>query len=123
MLRVVRLFRRGRREDVLVRAAEDGGPAEGEIRRIDGLPAVICRSGGRLYALGLLCSHAGARLTGGTIVDGCLECPVHGARFALDGGAVRRGPARRGIPAYDVVVVDGLVYVSRRPRRARRIRR
>jgi 3-phenylpropionate/trans-cinnamate dioxygenase ferredoxin subunit len=118
MLRVVQAFRRRRRDDgELVRVCADGELADGEIRRIDGLPAVLCRSGGRLYALGDRCPHAGALLVRGKIADGCLECPLHGGRFALDSGAVRSGPAPHGVSAYDVVVRDGLVYVSRRPRR------
>lgn len=121
MLRLVRFVRRRRRrEDVtLVRACADGELADGEIRRIDGLSAVICNVGGRLYALGPVCPHAGARLHLGKIVEDCVECPLHGARFAVDDGAVRRGPAGRGLPAYDVVVRDGVVYVSGEPRRRR----
>ncbi len=103
-----------------MRVCADGELADGEIRRIAGLAAVICNTGGRLHALGLVCPHAGARLTRGTIVGDCIECPLHGALFALDGGAVRRGPAGRGLPAYDVIVRDGQVYVSRRPRRHNR---
>lgn len=121
MLRVVEIFRRRRRGAgglVLVCAEDD--LADGEIRPIVGLPAVLCRSGGRLYALGLRCPHAGALLSRGAIVGDCLQCPLHGGRFALDGGTVRAGPARHGVPAYDVVVRDGSVYVSRRPRRRNR---
>jgi nitrite reductase/ring-hydroxylating ferredoxin subunit len=61
-----------------------------------------------------------ALLTKGKIVDDCLECPLYGGRFALDGGTVRAGPPRHGVPAYDVVVRNGLVYVPRRPRRRNR---
>jgi nitrite reductase/ring-hydroxylating ferredoxin subunit len=121
MLRVVQILRRRRRGDGgLVRVCADGDLADGEIRRLEEPPAVLCRAGGRLYALGLHCPHAGALLSKGRIVEGCLECPLHGGRFALDGGGVRSGPARHGVPAYDVVVRDGLVYVSRRPRRLNR---
>ncbi|WP_329259832.1 Rieske 2Fe-2S domain-containing protein [Actinoallomurus sp. NBC_01490] len=121
MLRVGEVWRRRRRDDAgLVRVCADGDLADGEIRRIDGLPAVLCRTRGGLYALGLRCPHAGALLVKGTIVDDCLECPLHGGRFALDGGAVRSGPPRHGVPVYDVLVRDGLVYVSRRPRKVPR---
>ncbi len=121
MQRIVRLlaFRR-HREIPLVRVCAEGEIADGEIRRVTGLPAVVGRAGGRLYAFGLACPHAGARMTKAAIVGDCVECPLHGARFALDGGEVRRGPAVRPLPAYDVVVREGVVYVSRRPRRRRR---
>jgi nitrite reductase/ring-hydroxylating ferredoxin subunit len=124
MLRLVRVLGRRRREGAgLVRVCAEHDLKDGEIRRIEELPAVLCRSGGALYALGLRCPHAGALLTKGTIIDDCLECPLHGGRFALNGGAVRSGPPRRGLPAYDVLVRDGFVYVARRPRRSWRIRR
>ena len=48
------------------------------------------------------CSHRGGPLHEGTVVDGCLECPWHGARFDLDTGAVRRGPAAAPQPVYEV---------------------
>jgi nitrite reductase/ring-hydroxylating ferredoxin subunit len=118
MLRVAGMLRRRRRDDAgLVLVCADGDLADGEIRRVDGLPVVLCRSRGALYALGLRCPHAGALLAKGAIVDDCLECPLHGGRFALDGGAVRGGPPRHGVPVHDVLVSDGLVYVSRRPRK------
>jgi nitrite reductase/ring-hydroxylating ferredoxin subunit len=121
MLRVVRFLLR-RREDgpagrALVPVDPGDHPAEGEIRRVTGLPVVLCRAGGRLYALGLLCPHAGALLTQGRIVGDCIECPLHGARFALDDGTVRRGPAGRALRAYEVVEADGRVHVTRRRRR------
>lgn len=121
MLRVVEILRRLRRgHGGLVRVCAEDDLADGEIRPIPGLPVVLCRSGDRLYALGLRCPHAGALLSRGTIVGDCLQCPLHGGRFALDGGTVRAGPAQRGVPAYDVQVRDGSVYVSRRPRRYNR---
>jgi nitrite reductase/ring-hydroxylating ferredoxin subunit len=100
-----------------VRACEYGEIAPGEIRRVAGLPVVLCRDGDRLYAVGWMCTHGAARMAKGRLVDNCLECPLHGALFALDGGDVRRGPARRGLPAYDVEIWAGVVYVARRPRR------
>lgn len=103
--------------DRYVRVCAEDELAVGEVRRVEGLPVVLCRGSRRLYALALICPHAGARLLKGRLVDGCLECPLHGARFALEDGAVRRGPARRRLACYDVDVRDGIVYVSRLPRR------
>jgi 3-phenylpropionate/trans-cinnamate dioxygenase ferredoxin subunit len=119
MLRAAQIFRR-RRDDALIRVCARGELADGEIRRIPGFAVMVCNHGGRLYALGLFCPHAGARLIKGVIVDGCIECPLHGARFALKDGMPRRGPAGRGVPVHDVVVRDGAIYVARRPRRLNR---
>lgn len=92
----------------------EGELGQGEIRRVAGLPIVVCRDGDTIHALGGVCTHAWSWLSGGAVVDGCLQCPLHGARFALATGAVRRGPADRRLGVYRVVVVGGQVFVSTR---------
>lgn len=99
----------------------------GAIRAVPGLPIVVCRGSGPagpgdVYAFGSACTHMQAPLRAGTVVDGCLRCPLHGARFKLSTGAVRRGPARRALPVYPVLISDGQVYVDPRPRRPGRRR-
>ena len=94
--------------------------APGEIRAVPGLQIVVCRaseSAAAVYASGSACTHMRALLRTATVVDGCLQCPLHGARFQLSTGAVRRGPARRALPVYPVVIEAGQVYVDPRPRR------
>ena len=72
-----------------------------------GLPyAVVATSGAAAdetpHVMEARCSHRGGPLHDGKVVDGCLQCPWHGARFDLDTGAVRRGPAAAAQPVYDV---------------------
>lgn len=110
--------RRSRPPSRLVRACAYGEIAPGEVRQVPGLPILLCRVADRFYAVGWRCTHAKAPLWKGRLVDDCLECPLHGARFALDRGEVRRGPAGRRLPTYAVEVRDGAVYVNPRPRRA-----
>jgi 3-phenylpropionate/trans-cinnamate dioxygenase ferredoxin component len=93
----------------------------GEIRMVPGRPIVVLRGSGggagtEVYAFGSTCTHLRAPLRTGTVRDGCLQCPLHGARFELSTGAVRRGPARRALPVYPVVIEAGQVYVDPRPR-------
>jgi 3-phenylpropionate/trans-cinnamate dioxygenase ferredoxin subunit len=96
-----------------------GEVTEGEIRPVPGLQALLCRVGETLYAVESACPHAGALLEKGRLVEGCLECPLHGARFALERGTIRRGPARRGLATHEVLVENGQVYVAIRPRHRR----
>ncbi len=42
---------------------------------------------GRIGVLDANCPHQGANLAGGTVRDGCLECPFHHWRFTVDGQA------------------------------------
>ena len=75
----------------------------------------VVRMGPALYAMHAVCSHAGGPLAEGKVVDGCLECPWHGSRFALTNGFARRGPAVYDQPSYEVRVEDGKYEVRRQP--------
>lgn len=63
---------------------------------------VVTRHGGVVMALHDQCAHAGGPLSGGTIVNGCVECPWHGSRFDLATGERRRGPTVYDQPRYEV---------------------
>ena len=86
---------------------------EGEPHRaeLDGVPVVMVRSGGQVYALAERCSHRGGPLSDGQVADGCITCPWHGSRFRLEDGSVERGPAAYPQPALDVRVSGGMVEV------------
>ena len=93
----------------------DGRPHRVEVK---GNAIVLVRSGGRLSAIGATCSHWGAPLEEGTLVDdggSCLECPWHGSRFRLADGSVARGPATSPQLAYDVQTVGDRIQVRVRP--------
>jgi nitrite reductase/ring-hydroxylating ferredoxin subunit/uncharacterized membrane protein len=47
----------------------------------------------RLSAFESRCTHRGAPLHEGKVVDGCVQCPWHGSEFELMTGRVRKGPA------------------------------
>ena len=50
--------------------------------------AVLVRLGDDVFALEDLCTHDGSDISGGSVVDGAIECPRHGARFCLRTGKV-----------------------------------
>lgn len=75
---------------------------------------VLARSGDVIHALHDQCAHAGGSLSGGTIVGGCVECPLHGSRFELSTGRRRRGPTVYDQPIYEVRVAPGGGYEARR---------
>ena len=81
---------------------------------LDGVPVVVVRSGGQVYALADRCSHRGGPLSDGDVADGCITCPWHGSRFRLENGSVERGPAAYPQPALDVRVSGGMVEVRDR---------
>ncbi|RKS06671.1 nitrite reductase/ring-hydroxylating ferredoxin subunit [Nocardiopsis sp. Huas11] len=87
--------------------------AEGEPAPADlgGAPVVVVRSGATVRALLGRCTHMGAPLAEGTLVDGCLRCPWHGSEFRVDDGSVVHGPATAGLESLETWVVDGRVLV------------
>jgi phenylpropionate dioxygenase-like ring-hydroxylating dioxygenase large terminal subunit len=53
--------------------------------RLAGTDLVLFRAGGTVRALLDRCPHRGARLSLGTVGNGCIQCPFHGWRFDGEG--------------------------------------
>jgi nitrite reductase/ring-hydroxylating ferredoxin subunit/uncharacterized membrane protein len=63
---------------------------------------LLVRQGATIHALHDVCAHAGGPLSGGRLVDGCIECPWHGSRFELATGHKKSGPTTFDQPRYEV---------------------
>ena len=74
----------------------------------------LYRVGGRVFAIGDLCTHEEAYLTDGDFEPEELEveCPLHGSRFNVETGEVRILPATKPEPSYSVRVEGDLVLVG-----------
>lgn len=68
---------------------------------------VVVRQGETIYALHEQCAHAGGSLSEGKIVDGCIQCPLHGSCFDLATGRRKSGPTTFDQPHYEVRAADG----------------
>ncbi len=87
----------------------------------DGFALLLTRVAGRPVALADRCTHRGAPLSDGRRDGDCVVCPWHDSAFDLGTGGVRRGPATRPQPAYEVREAAGRVEVRRfEPRALRR---
>ncbi|MEU6664334.1 Rieske (2Fe-2S) protein [Streptomyces sp. NPDC046821] len=95
-------------------AAESDVVDDGPFRTTaGGVPVMIVRHRGALYALSATCTHAGGPLDEGEVVrDSCIRCPWHGSEFRLKDGRVTRGPAAVDEPRWDVKADGGRVYVK-----------
>ncbi len=80
-------------------------------------PIAVYAHDGRVSAVDNRCPHLGFPLHRGSVHDGILTCHWHHARFDLCSGCAFDLWAD-DIPAYDVEVKDGMVYVADRPRQA-----
>ena len=74
--------------------------AVGEIR------IALYRSEGEYFATENVCTHAFALLSDGFLEDGCIECPLHQARFDIRTGKALCAPATQDVRTYPVKV-DG----------------
>ncbi len=77
----------------------------------EGRQVMLYRHRGVLYALDNVCSHAGGLLSRGTVEDLTVTCPLHGSRFALADGCVRRGPASQPQPVLPTRIRNGWIEV------------
>jgi len=85
------------------------------------VPVLLLSRPDGLVAMANRCTHRGAPLSDGELVDGCIECPWHASRFDLRTGQVQRGPATRPQPVFEVRVVEGRVQVRRDEQRTLRL--
>lgn len=83
-----------------------------EIVEIDERIVVLVHVGGQFYCVDDLCSHDGGTLGDGDLEGMCLVCPRHGAKFDVRDGSVVAMPATVPIPAHEVKVENGVVYVK-----------
>ena len=84
------------------------------------MDVAIFRIGGSYFALDRYCPHARGDLLDGTVENGHVECPVHGATFDLRSGkfvqseyvSPHLAKAMHDTKAFPVVVKDGAVFVD-----------
>ena len=95
-------------QGVPVSAITDGAMLLGHAH---GERALIARRGEELFAIGAVCTHYGAPLEQGLLVEDTLRCPWHHACFALRSGEAVRAPALNPVSCWRVEERDGTVYV------------
>ncbi len=78
-----------------------------------GVPILLVRRAGRLFAMADTCSHFGGPLSEGKLLDNCIECPWHASRFDLEDGHVVDGPAVHPQPCLEVRTRDGQIEVRK----------
>jgi 3-phenylpropionate/trans-cinnamate dioxygenase ferredoxin subunit len=72
----------------------------------------VFRSDGEYFVTDNVCTHQYALLSDGYLEDGCIECPLHQARFDIRTGKAMCAPAANDIRTYPVKFEDSRVWVE-----------
>ena len=91
-----------------VRAAKVSEVPQGRVKVVEvgDEDVALCNVGGEIYAIANVCTHDDGPLGEGYLVGDEIECPRHGARFAVRTGEVKSLPAIVPIPTFEVQI-DG----------------
>ncbi len=88
-------------------------PEEGAVRvQVGSTPVCLARSGGEVFAVNDVCSHADVSLSEGDVEDGTVECWLHGSRFDLRTGRPTGLPATKPVAVYAVTIEGDDVLVD-----------
>jgi 3-phenylpropionate/trans-cinnamate dioxygenase ferredoxin subunit len=90
-----------------VRVAGVAEVGEGQVHavRVDGREIALYHlPGGEFRATENVCTHEYALLSDGWLQDGCIECPLHAARFDVRTGKALCAPAETDIKVFEVKV-------------------
>ena len=77
-----------------------------------GEAVILTQCDGKVFAVGSTCTHYGAPLAEGTVVNGTIRCPWHHSAFDLATGSMVRPPALGDLPCWNVEEKDGMVTVG-----------
>ncbi|WP_036259842.1 FAD-dependent oxidoreductase [Methylocapsa aurea] len=96
------------REGIGFDTLPDGGRVAG---RVGDEPVLLARRGDEFFAIDAICTHYGAPLADGLLVDETIRCPWHHACFSLRTGEAIRAPALNPVSCWRVERRDGRVHV------------
>jgi nitrite reductase/ring-hydroxylating ferredoxin subunit/uncharacterized membrane protein len=101
--------------DEWTEVAQESDLAENTPKRVDaaGVPVMLVRQQGEIYAMTATCTHVGGPLDEGEIGTCTVTCPWHGSVFDLRDASVLHGPATGDGTAYEVRVQAGTVSIRR----------
>jgi apoptosis-inducing factor 3 len=95
----------------------DGGMLQGHA---NGEPVLVARRGDDFFAIGASCTHYGAPLAEGLVVDDTVRCAWHHACFSLRTGEALRAPALEPVICWKVETRGGKLFVREKlPERKR----
>ena len=97
-----------------VKIAATGQVSEDESLAIEvnGKQLALHHTEGEYFVTDNVCTHQYALLSDGYLEDGCIECPLHQAKFDLRSGKAMCAPATVDIQIYSVKTEGDDIYVA-----------
>lgn len=77
----------------------------------DGHSYAIYKTEKGFFATDLMCTHEKESLEEGLVINGVIECPLHGGRFDICTGKALSAPVYTDLQTYQVKVENGRVFV------------
>ncbi|WP_397473622.1 non-heme iron oxygenase ferredoxin subunit [Pusillimonas sp.] len=79
---------------------------------VEGKQLALHHTEGEYFATDNVCTHQYALLSDGYLEDGCIECPLHQAKFDLRSGKAMCAPATVDIQTYPVKTEGDDIFVA-----------
>ncbi len=79
---------------------------------VKGRKILLADVGGKICAIGSVCTHLGGPLDRGKLDGNTITCPWHGSVFNVKTGNAVGGPAKRGVDRYDIKIENGEIFVG-----------
>ena len=97
-----------------VNVASTSDIPEGKMKKVivGSQQVLVVKVKGRFYAIGNVCTHFGGPLDQGILSGTEIQCPWHGSHFDVTNGQVKRGPAAKPEPVYEVKVEKDSVFLK-----------
>ena len=86
---------------------------DGEMREVDigESKALLVKDNGQYSAIGYKCTHYGAQLKNGSLKNGIVRCPWHGACFNVKTGDIEDYPGLDCVPTHEVFQANDKVMI------------
>jgi len=79
---------------------------------VKGKKMLLADVGGKVCAMGSVCTHLGGPLDKGQLDGKTITCPWHGSKFDATTGKAVGGPAKRDVEKYEVKIEKGNILVE-----------
>ncbi len=76
-----------------------------------GLPVILIKKAGEIFAISNKCAHMACALAGGTLEDYIIECPCHDWRYDIRTGEFLDAKEIK-IPLYEWKISDGKIFIK-----------